>query len=292
MKHIKKLNESVDVPWASLPVDPIPKKSAAEYLRMREEIINNLTEEVVDSLYDLFDSYDIVQYNKSNSNHSQTWDYKYFNSNSRELKSGLVIFPGRNTRREGTLAIDKFYKELEGLQKTIEGRTGTSISFNIKNIEVSEEIGGYRKSRKSGIVITVYDTTKRLVTESIDSKRTLRDVIGDVKSTSKKGYRTIIETTKGCFSNMSDLGDHLDDEFKIYRYSDDNSPTGKAPYGDISTNGFSGYVYIENNIPKIITYGPGDERGCVLFGDVFVASGHDGNYLWNIKTGEFMANTW
>ena len=128
--------------------------------------------------------------------------------------------------------------------------------------------------------------------ESTDSKRTLRDVIGDIKDTRKVGYRTIHETTKGCFSNLSDLEENLDDKFEIYRYHDEDSATGRASYGEISSDNFRAYVYLENNIPKIISYYPGDERGCVLFGDVFVASGHDGNFLWNVKTGEFKANTW
>lgn len=33
-------------------------------------------------------------------------------------------------------------------------------------------------------------------------------------------------------------------------------------------------------------------RGCILFSDVFISSGHDGSYLWNVKTGEFRSNTW
>lgn len=81
--------------------------------------------------------------------------------------------------------------------------------------------------------------------ESTDSKRTLRDVIGDIKDTRKVGYYTIHETTKGCLTNFDDL--ELDDEFEIYRFTDQNSATGKAPYGEISSNNFRGYVYLEND---------------------------------------------
>jgi hypothetical protein len=50
--------------------------------------------------------------------------------------------------------------------------------------------------------------------------------------------------------------------------------------------------YFEGDTPKILSTYPGDERGSFIFNDVFISSGHDGNYLWNVKTGEFKANTW
>lgn len=129
--------------------------------------------------------------------------------------------------------------------------------------------------------------------ESTDSKRTLRDLIGDVKITNNAGYFNVItETTKGCFTNFDNLDEILDDEVTIYRFTDQDSATGKAPYGEICSDNFRGYVYLNDNIPKIISSYPGDERGCVLFGDVFVSSGHDGSYLWNIKTGEFKSHSW
>jgi hypothetical protein len=56
--------------------------------------------------------------------------------------------------------------------------------------------------------------------------------------------------------------------------------------------GMSLNAYFEGGNIRILSSFPGDERGCCVFGDVFISSGHDGNYLWNIKTGEFKSNTW
>jgi len=41
-----------------------------------------------------------------------------------------------------------------------------------------------------------------------------------------------------------------------------------------------------------MSYPPGEDRGCTLFKDVFVASGNDGNFFWDVKTGEFDDFTW
>jgi hypothetical protein len=125
--------------------------------------------------------------------------------------------------------------------------------------------------------------------ESIENGKTLREVIGDIKSTKKCGYYEIKETEKGCIIN-------LDDECMNYTVS--NSRISSDGCGEIVLKeegqgyGYIYYAYFENGFPRIISHVPGDERGCVVFGDVFIASGHDGNYLFNIKTGEFKDNTW
>lgn len=134
----------------------------------------------------------------------------------------------------------------------------------------------------------------KLFESSETAEPTLRDIIGNIKSEKKVGYNTIYETEKGCITNI--LGrntrniDLLDCNVKYHRYGDN--------YGEIFLKhpeeryGRSYYVYLENDFPKIISSYPGDERGCILFKDVFIASGHDGNYLWDVKTGEFKSNTW
>ncbi len=131
--------------------------------------------------------------------------------------------------------------------------------------------------------------------ESEEKKQTLRDLIGDVKETKKIGYRNIIETTKGCFSSIEfydefDDIDWLDSEVTINNYGDGTGEILLKHTKSKWANHY--YVYLEGDIPKIISDFPGDERGCILFGDVFIVSGHDGNYLWNVKTGEFKSNTW
>ena len=133
--------------------------------------------------------------------------------------------------------------------------------------------------------------------EDVEVKQTLRDLVGDIKETKSKGYRKIIETTKGCFTNLElydeyDKIDWLDAEVSFYMYGK-NSNTGEIYLKHPSSKwGKRGYVYLDNGFPKIISTYPGDERGCHLFNDVFISSGHDGNYLWNIKTGEFDSFTW
>ena len=128
--------------------------------------------------------------------------------------------------------------------------------------------------------------------ESNEEKKTLRDLIGDIKSVKKVGYRTIYETTKGCLTNL-DIKGSLDDEYRLYMYKDNDSPTGYGNVGEISIpRKLHGYICFIDGDARIISYGPGDERGCTLFSDVFIASGHDGSFLWNVKTGEFEAHTW
>jgi hypothetical protein len=122
--------------------------------------------------------------------------------------------------------------------------------------------------------------------------QSLRDLIGDIKETKKQGYRTLVETTKGCFLNfeLQEMDfDWLDSEVSFYKHGNTAEITLRHPKARRNRNL---NAYLEGDVPKIISTFPGDERGCCVFGDVFISSGHDGNYLWNIKTGEFKANTW
>ena len=125
--------------------------------------------------------------------------------------------------------------------------------------------------------------------ESIQEGKKLREIIGEITNTKKQGWYEINETEKGCITILDE--DELDYIVSNFRINSDG--TGEIilkregqKYGSIY------YAYFENNIPKVISDIPGDERGCTIFGDVFIASGHDGNYLFNIKTGEFEDNTW
>jgi len=125
------------------------------------------------------------------------------------------------------------------------------------------------------------------------SNQTLRDLVGDIKEIKKQGYVTIVETTKGCFITFNpqeekDI-DWLDSEVSLYKRGNTAEITLKHTMARWGRN-FN--AYFEGDVPKIISSYPGDERGCCVFGDVFISSGHDGNYLWNIKTGEFKSNTW
>ena len=129
--------------------------------------------------------------------------------------------------------------------------------------------------------------------ENVDNiKKTLRDLVGDVKEEKKVGYHTITETTNGCFCNF-DLTKYLNSFVEIQTWGSNPElkevciePTAENK-SFIRLNG-----YFEGDIPKILSTYPGDERGSFIFNDVFISSGHDGNYLWNVKTGEFKANTW
>ena len=61
-----------------------------------------------------------------------------------------------------------------------------------------------------------------------------------------------------------------------------------------------GYCHIERNEDspigydiKILSYYPGDERGCLVFNNTFICSGHDGSYLWDINNPtQFVSNTY
>jgi len=124
--------------------------------------------------------------------------------------------------------------------------------------------------------------------ESIENGKTLREVIGDVKSSKKKGWCEIHETEEGCIITDEE---YLD--YEISNFNINNDGCGEIflkregqRYGSLF------YAYFENKKPKVISSIPGDERGCTIFGDIFIASGHDGNYLFNVKTGEFKDNTW
>ena len=126
--------------------------------------------------------------------------------------------------------------------------------------------------------------------ESLEKGQKLRDVIGDIVDTEKKGWRMIYKTDNGCtlISINEDILDSVIDNVRIL--SDNTGEIYLKSEGD--RYGYTYYAYFENGIPKVISSVPGDERGCTIFGDVFIASGHDGNYLFNVKTGEFQDNTW
>lgn len=133
--------------------------------------------------------------------------------------------------------------------------------------------------------------------DELEKKQTLRDLIGDLKGT-KSGYRYLNEYTSGCISNVELFDEYSDPKIDWLDAEVSIDTRGDANTGNIWLKHEGerwqrhAYVYLENGIPKIISEIPGDERGCVLFGDVFIASGHDGNYLFNVKTGEFKSATW
>ena len=117
----------------------------------------------------------------------------------------------------------------------------------------------------------------------------LRELIGEVVTVREDGYFNISKTEKGCFTNLEftlDEGiDWLDAKVTIHDlYEEEN---GKAIELDYEGNILSLYGCLVDGNIKVISTTNGDEIGCTLFGDVFIPSGHDGSYMFNIKTGEF-----
>ena len=131
------------------------------------------------------------------------------------------------------------------------------------------------------------------INEDVDNTTLiLRDLVGDIKEEKKIGYYIITETTKGCYLNF-ELTNYLDRVVEVYNRGYDTElkdviirPNNEDRWGQIFN------AYFEGNKLKILSTYPGDERGSFIFNNVFISSGHDGNYLWNVKTGEFKANTW
>lgn len=124
--------------------------------------------------------------------------------------------------------------------------------------------------------------------ESLERGQKLRDVIGDIVDNEKKGFRRIYKTEKGCFISDEGILDCVITDIHMYP----NNTCELYLDNEEEEYGSYHYAYFENDMPKVILGIPGDERGCTIFGDVFISSGHDGNYLFNIKTGEFKDNTW
>jgi hypothetical protein len=125
--------------------------------------------------------------------------------------------------------------------------------------------------------------------ESFDSNKgkKLSEVIGEIKSSKKYGWQTIYETTEGCIIMDKSI---LDDKISnISKYSSSSMPEN---CGEIILDGYHYYAYFENDKLRVIASPNGDDRGSTIFGDVFIVSGHDGNYLFNTKTGEFQNNGW
>lgn len=119
--------------------------------------------------------------------------------------------------------------------------------------------------------------------ENSNQETSLRDMVGDIKETKKIGYHEITETTKGCFSNLNNFSENLDQVVKISYYSENIK--------DVIIDGRLLFGYFEEGNLKILSTIPGDERNPIVFNDVFISPGHDGNYLWNVKTGEFKSHT-
>ena len=118
----------------------------------------------------------------------------------------------------------------------------------------------------------------------------LRELIGEVVTVREDGYFNISKTEKGCFTNIElydkyDKIDWLDAEITIHDlYEEENS---KAIELDYEGNIICYYGCLVDGNIKVISTINGDDRCFTLFGDVFIASGHDCSYLFNIKTGEF-----
>ena len=135
---------------------------------------------------------------------------------------------------------------------------------------------------------------------------TLRDLIGDPLEKGDDVYNAkVIETSKGCFTNINLEGyrgdSPLDKEVKLGYVS---GKEGEL-VSDLMVKGEKymsqiGYCHIERNEDspigydiKILSYYPGDERGCLVFNNTFICSGHDGSYLWDINNPtEFVSNTY
>lgn len=129
--------------------------------------------------------------------------------------------------------------------------------------------------------------------------QTLRDLIGDIESSEKKKkYYTITKTSNGCVTNIDLVDDYrkvnwLDAIVANIRHYHDNNNIGEIYLQHPNSRRIRSLnFYQEDGVFKILSTYPGDERGCHVFGDVFISSGHDGNYLWNIKTGEFDTFNW
>lgn len=146
MKYLKTFNNHL-----------ISEHSTLELLKMREGIINDLVDQVTDSLYDLFDEYNIVEGDLSQVN---TWEYNYF-SPSNLNKCGIKVRLDLNR--------SKFIRKLVDLKPVIEGRTDTKIQitilphlYNPVTFDVIKDI----------VYIQVFDATGKLpsISESIEYK--------------------------------------------------------------------------------------------------------------------------
>lgn len=129
--------------------------------------------------------------------------------------------------------------------------------------------------------------------ENSSQETTLRDLVGDIKETKKIGYHEITETTKGCLSNLYNFSENLDQVVEISDYSE-NIKDFIIDTGGVKRVVLAGrllFGYFEEGNLKILSTIPGDERNPIVFNDVFISPGHDGNYLWNVKTGEFKSHT-
>ena len=118
----------------------------------------------------------------------------------------------------------------------------------------------------------------------------LRELIGEVTNVREDVYCKITETSKRCLTNFElydeyDEIDWLDADVIIHDlHGEDNGKDVELNY-----NGDTMYLHgclIDGKL-KVLSTINGDDRGCTLFGDVFITSGHDGSYMFNIKTGEF-----
>jgi hypothetical protein len=123
----------------------------------------------------------------------------------------------------------------------------------------------------------------------------LRELIGGIKEIKKiGGFREITETEKGCFTNMTFIKRNinwLDADVTIKRHKWE--PRTADIILKIDNNNYQYlFGYLDGEQIRIMSYPPGEDRGCALFKDVFVASGNDGNFFWDVKTGEFDDFTW
>jgi hypothetical protein len=123
--------------------------------------------------------------------------------------------------------------------------------------------------------------------ESIALNKTLREVIGDVVDTKRDRYWELHQTEEGCFITNSDI---LDWEITSTYVRRDG--TGEIVLKGPDGRGGLYWLYVVGEDIRAVCRSLGDDRGCVIFGDVFITSGHDGNIMINVETGEFGVMSW
>lgn len=140
-------------------------------------------------------------------------------------------------------------------------------------------------------------------TTSNEIKKTLRELIG----TPIKGSSSVKDcafTDKGVYigvlyfnhpTKTGEKDENGEDKYESKPYIESvlDSPVeifknrdGKTGIIYSPKDYFNSHFYMENDEVKIISSIRGDDYGTEVFQNVFISSGHDGNYLYDIKNPE------
>lgn len=117
----------------------------------------------------------------------------------------------------------------------------------------------------------------------MELKGLVKDLLGEtVISQTKIGYRTVLKTNEGVFTNYEEFVELLDKEYYLRQIGKKIEEYEVFEFY-VKEDSMYGYLLTKNDSPLIFSTYIGDDRGAIYFNNTFIVSGHDGTFLFNVN---------